>query len=220
MKLLLTSTGLSNDDLSAAFFDLLGSWDPQNIKVAFISTAATTQNEKNKAESNKQQLKELRIQESNIVEVDIEDGHSVQEIRGCDAMFVCGGNTFYLLHKLRETGFDIIIKNFIQRGGVYVGTSAGSIIMSPTIAVAGVEPADPNEVGLLDLSGLGIVDFEVSPHVPEEVSYEAMEQYSKGSGNEIIAIDDVSAVFVKNGRKSVVGVGKCKHYNLTSHSHI
>jgi dipeptidase E len=98
-------------------------------------------------------------------------------------------------------------------GKVYVGVSAGSIIITPNISIAEVEPADPNNVGLTNLTGLNIVDFEVSPHVPEMVSYENVEIYSKTTKNKIYAIDHNSAVLVRDAKIEMVGNVVSKIYN-------
>jgi dipeptidase E len=213
MKLLLTSTGLTNPAIQNTFLDLTRNFKASELKVALITTAANTPSEKEKINNNLEQLKALKIQEKNIIEIDISSGQSIQQVNHCQVMFVCGGNTFYLLHKLRETGFDQVIKNFINRDGVFVGVSAGSIVVTPDISVASIEPADPNEVNMTDFTGLSLTDFEVSPHVPEYVSYEAMAKYSQQTKNKIIAIDHHSAVLVSDNQPTVVGPGRRKFYN-------
>lgn len=46
---------------------------------------------------------------------------------GYDAVYVCGGNTEYLLERINEKGFRNTLLLFIKQGGVYVGVSAGSL---------------------------------------------------------------------------------------------
>ena len=46
---------------------------------------------------------------------------------GYDAVYVCGGNTEYLLERINEKGFRNTLLLFIEQGGVYVGVSAGSL---------------------------------------------------------------------------------------------
>ena len=214
MRLLLTSTGLSNSAIQAAFLDLVKSFEIENLKVALITTAATTKEEKEKIKNNRKQLNDININDKNIVEIDIEDEKSVAEIHNCQVLFVCGGNTFYLLHTMRSCGFGTIIEDFLQKKGIYVGVSAGSIVVTPNISVAGIEPADPNEVNMTDFKGLSIIDFEVSPHVPEHVSYESMDHYSKEAKNKVIAIDHVCAVMVTDQEISFVGDGRRRIYNF------
>lgn len=193
MKMLLTSTGLSNQSIVDAFISLVGK-RVEEIKVAFVPTAAINESEKKYVEISKKELLGLGIKDKNIVVIDVDDGYSVQRIKECDAMYVCGGNTFYLLNEIRKHGLGEVLKIFLERGGVYVGVSAGSIVVTPSIAVAEVEPADENEVGLANLNGLGLVDFEVCPHVPEIVLRKDFEGYSRLAKNKVYALDHKTAL--------------------------
>ncbi len=81
-----------------------------------------------------------------------------------DILFVNGGNTFYLLYHLRHTRFDEVIQDFLQSGGIYASSSAGSII-----AGVDIEPSRRTEnvhlaPKLKSTRGLGFVDFAILPH--------------------------------------------------------
>ncbi len=212
MKLLLTSTGLSNPKITEAFFGLAAK-EPKDIKVAFVPTASRIEEELKYVEESRRELINLSILADNIKNINLERNVDFEEIKDCSVMYVCGGNTFYLLNKIRETGFDEMMNQFIADNKVYVGVSAGSIIATPNINVAGVEPADPNDVGLIDLKGLNWVNFEVSPHVPEIVSYDNAEKYSQTTDNKIYAINNSSAVLFRDNNVSVVGSGTSRIYN-------
>ena len=77
-----------------------------------------------------------------------------------------GGNTFYLLHHLRGSGTDKVLVAILQNPNVvYLGISAGSVILGPTIKEASVGNPDPNGIGLTDFTGLGILAYEKTvPH--------------------------------------------------------
>lgn len=158
--LLLTSTGLANE----------------NIVIAFVPSAAESAKELEYVEESREELIRYGIKAGNIKEINLDHEIDYSEIESCDAMYVCGGNTFALLAKIRNTHFDAAIETFVNNGKVYLGVSAGSIVVTPSIAGAEVEPADLNNVGLKDLRGLNIVGFEVFPHVPEIVAYENVEK--------------------------------------------
>lgn len=53
--------------------------------------------------------------------------------RGCDIIFIGGGNTFYLLQEVRRSGFDQLLKKKIEEGVPYVGISAGAVILARNI---------------------------------------------------------------------------------------
>ncbi len=56
-----------------------------------------------------------------------------EDLDDIDAVYVCGGNTAYLLSRVREAGMDAALQAFLARGGVYVGVSAGSAIAAQNL---------------------------------------------------------------------------------------
>src|SRR5690606_38126284 len=83
-----------------------------------------------------------------------------------DVIYLAGGNTFYFLDSLRKSGMIRHLRKVAREGGVLAGLSAGALILTPNIRLAQVPrfDADENEVGLRDLTGLGLTPFEFSPH--------------------------------------------------------
>lgn len=81
-----------------------------------------------------------------------------------DYIYITGGNTFFLLQELRKSGADEIITEQINLGKVYIGESAGSIIVSNNIEY--VKEMDDFTIALnLDsFVSLGLVDFYPLPH--------------------------------------------------------
>lgn len=96
------------------------------------------------------------------------DGKSEAEVAEAisdkDVVFVQGGNQFYLLKKMQESGFYDIIKRFLAKGGLYFGESAGAIVCSENIAEHLVMSCDEDWAELDDYDGLGLVNFLVRPH--------------------------------------------------------
>lgn len=85
------------------------------------------------------------------------------KLQNNDFIYVCGGNTFFLLKELKRTGADKIIIEQINLGKLYIGESAGSIILSSNIDY--IKYMDSNkEVGLESFDSLNIVDFYPVPH--------------------------------------------------------
>ena len=83
-----------------------------------------------------------------------------------------GGNVFTLLHNLRKSGLDKIINN-ISRTEHFVisGFSAGAIVLTPDVRIAGLKwnfGSDKNIVKIKDTRGLGLVDFEILPHYDDK----------------------------------------------------
>lgn len=136
----------------------------QELKVAFIPTAANVYEDKWFVERDREILQQAGV---HYIEFDIA-GKTKNEVRsaldGMDVAIVEGGNTFYLLEKVRVSGFDAVIKDLIDQGVIYVGSSAGAVLACPNIAPVKYfdNPADaPN---LKNYEGLNFVDFVILPH--------------------------------------------------------
>ena len=195
-KLLLTSTGLKNKNIKNQFLKLIEK-SISEIKIIFVPAAARTEEEFMYIRESKNELLALGIPEKNIKTLSLDKPVSGNDIKDFDVIYVCGGNTFYLLQKIRASGFDKILKDF---NGIYIGVSAGSIIVGPNIEVA--SPGDENDVELSDLTGLNIVDFAVSPHFRKE-EQKIIDDLKKQVKYQIIEITDDQAVLVVGGEKSI-----------------
>ena len=60
-----------------------------------------------------------------------------------DFIYVTGGNTFFLLQELKKAGADKLIKEQISAGKIYIGESAGAMILSPNIEYVIPDPREP-----------------------------------------------------------------------------
>lgn len=161
-KLLLTSAGFKNTKIAQSFLTILGK-RPEEATIALVPTGARTVEERFYVEASSKELEELGF--GGIVEIDAAEPMEPDALDEFDALYMCGGNTFYILKTIRETGFDRLIVDFVKRGGTYIGVSAGSILMGPDIEGASWgSRGDPNDVGLSNTKGLGLVPFAASPH--------------------------------------------------------
>jgi dipeptidase E len=87
------------------------------------------------------------------------------KIAECDCIFVEGGNTFFLLQEMKRSGADNIISEHVLSGKIYIGASAGSMLVSKNIEYAKHLDNPAAAPGLNgDFSALGLVDFCVVPH--------------------------------------------------------
>jgi len=105
------------------------------------------------------------------------------EIMGITSLTIAGGNVFALLSNLRKNGYDAIIHKLTKKNGfVYSGFSAGAIIVTPDIRIAGKEHGwsfggDENEVKIKDTRALGLIDFEILPHYSRAKDRKKLEDY-------------------------------------------
>ena len=210
--LLLTSTGIV-PEVRADFISLLPK-KPEDCKVAFVTTAAYGES-KNPAwiEKDRQLLYGCGIKY--IEDLDLKDktqGDLERILRDKDIIFINGGNTFYLLKWVRESGFDVLLPSFLKRGGLYVGVSAGSYLVCPTIEQATWKHQDRNKVGITDLTALNLVPFLISAHY-EEKYRSIIDQAAKNTKWPIVALTDQQAIVVQGNKIKVIGEGKREHWN-------
>jgi dipeptidase E len=114
----------------------------------------------------------------------------IKKLLKANVLAISGGNTFTLLRNLRRSGLDAAIIQFVKKPEfVLSGFSAGAIVLTPSIATSGIKGVDKNEVGLKDLAGLGILDFEIFAHYSPEWE-KAVEKYEKTTPNEVKKFTD------------------------------
>lgn len=89
---------------------------------------------------------------------------AAEKLRASDLIYVTGGNTFFLLQELQRSGADKVIKEQVLNGKIYVGESAGAMILSPHLEYATLMDTTEHAPGLLSFDGLGMVDFYTVPH--------------------------------------------------------
>ena len=78
----------------------------------------------------------------------------------CDCIYISGGNTFFLMQELRKTGTDKLIIEQIEKGKLYIGESAGAMILAPNIEYAkDMDDHLTQTPDFTDFKGLGIVEF-------------------------------------------------------------
>lgn len=132
----------------------------------------------------------------------------MREALKSDVIYLAGGNTYYFLKHLRESGFLKRLEKFVARGGILAGLSAGAIIMTPHIKLAGYpkHEGDVNEVRLKNLRSLGFVNFEFLPHYSGSAkTHQAMLSYSRRAKLPIIACPDGSGVVVDGDKIEFIG---------------
>ena len=195
MRLFLTSNGFpeGSEKLKKEFLNFIDK-DIDEIKLAFIPTASIPEEDKWFVTTSKE-LERLGILKKNIIDFQLDKPVSFDDLKEFDVIFVDGGNTFYLLEKVMESGFDEAIKEYLEKDiGVYVGVSAGTILVGPDVEIA--EPWDDKSItNLKDTKGLNLIDIAYSPHWVEE-DEKMLEPYRKKANYEIKKLRDGEVVIV------------------------
>jgi dipeptidase E len=218
MKLLLTSAGIKNRSINQAMLELLGKpiadcdalciptasygHAPRGFRGAyrFITGQATTP------------MCELGWRSLGVLELTtlptLDRELWVPVLQETDVLLVNGGDSLYLAHHMRASGLADLLPS---SRAVWVGLSAGSMVMTPRIG-EDFKVWDPPGGGD---RALGIVDFSIFPHVDHpdlpENTMAAAERWSAGLSNPAYAIDDDTAIRVVGDRVDVISEG---HWQL------
>lgn len=131
-----------------------------------------------------------------------------KEVMKSDIIHLAGGNTFYFLKYLRQSKMLSALKEFVFNGGILTGLSAGAIMMTSDITMAG-EPEfdrDENSVHLQNLKAMNLVDFYFFPHFRQSARYDnAFKIISKKTDKIIYASPDGSGIVINDNKLTFVG---------------
>lgn len=195
-NIFLTSSGFSNPAIMDRVEEFFGG-NLGDKKVAILTTASEDKEKNEFAVLAFSQLKGMGF--GDVIFFDLEK-QDPQELLDFEVVYVNGGNTYYLLHWTKKSGFDIVIKEFLQKGGLYIGVSAGSIIAGPSIEVLNYTKGDPNTIGLKDFSAMKLIQKAIEPHYTQE-GEEAILAYEKASGIEAVRLADGMALVGEMGEE-------------------
>ncbi len=222
MKYLLTSGGIKNTSIHHALLDLLGKPISEssalcistasyaipggpNLAWQFFTGQATTP------------MTELGWKSMGALELtalpSIAKELWVPLVQEIDVLLVNGGDPLYLCYWMRQSGLADLLPSL---RGVYVGLSAGSMVMAPNIGEYFVGWTPPTGTGAGSAETLGLVDFSIFPHLDEEMlpgnSMAHAEKWAAGLRAPSYAIDEQTAIQVVDGAVKVVSEGNWKHF--------
>jgi dipeptidase E len=239
MKLLLTSSGISNTSIHNALEELLGKPITESSALAiptaiypfpggaagayrFISGAASSP------------MCGLGWKSLGVLELtalpSIDDEAWVPTVQETDALLVWGGDPLYLSYWMRQSGLADLLPSL--RETVYVGVSAGSMAATATIGETYLDPprgrgealtsedivfatpqGDISRI-LVTAQGVGLVDFALIPHLDHkdhpDASLANAEKWAAKIPAPTYAIDDQTAIKVVDGAVEIVSEGRWK----------
>lgn len=129
MRVLLTSAGLETEEIKECFVKMIGK-DMSEVKALFIPTAAIDAGAIEMLPKCMNDLLKCGIQNKNIKVFDLHTGMEIDELWQYDVVYLCGGDTTYLLERINATGFNTTLMEYIRANGMVIGVSAGSLIFS------------------------------------------------------------------------------------------
>jgi dipeptidase E len=137
----------------------------------------------------------------------IDEALWVPMLQETDVLLVNGGDPLYLCYWMRQSGLADLLPSL---RAVYVGLSAGSMVMTPNIGEAFVgwtPPSGGDET-------LGLVGFSIFPHLDHEAlpdnTMAHAERWAAGMSVPGYAIDDETAIKVTDGAVEVISEGHWK----------
>lgn len=181
-----------------------------NLKTAYITTPIERGYDNDDLEWHKQNKKSMQNAGFDIFEYTITDkniGDFKKDLSEVDVVYVEGGSLVYMLNQARKTGFDIFLREFIENGNPYIGTSTGSFIAS-TDTEAGLSLEDYFEDDF-NPTGLGLVNFLVMPHWGTsdfKNHYKKMPQKSYTTRTPMIILCDNQYVWVRDNLFEIISV--------------
>lgn len=166
----------------ARLFPQFAKEDCKGKIVTFISTASQVEEVNFYVDSAKKAFNEMGVI---VDELDVTNASKEvieKKISVNDYIYISGGNTFYLLQELKKAGVDKIITNQIEKGKIFIGESAGSMILANNIKYAKILDDSTKAEELESYESLGIVDFYPVPHHTNFPFKKAVEKIIKEYG--------------------------------------
>jgi dipeptidase E len=221
MKLLLTSAGIKNASIRQALLELLGK-PIADCNALCIPTAGYGYPQGNRATNAWRFISgrepdcpmcELEWKSMGVLELtalpSIGAERWVPWVREADVLLVNGGDTPYLCYWMRKSGLASLLPTLDRT--VWVGLSAGSMVMTPRIGEKFVATKPPITG---DDRTLGVVDFSIFPHLDHPQmpgnNMAAAERWAVELGGPAYAMDDQTAIKVVDGVVEVVSEGNWK----------
>src|SRR6201998_1596619 len=217
MRLLLTSAGIKNLSIHDALVGLLGKPISESSALCIPTAAYALPGGAGMAwrlicGSALSPLCELGWKSLGVLELtalpSIKKELWVPMVQETDALLVGGGEPEYLCYWMRQSGLADLLPSL--RETVYVGVSAGSMVMAPNVGEDFVRWNPPTGSD----RALGLVDFSLFPHLDypslPDNSLANAERWAAGIPVPAYAIDDQTAIKVIDGAVEVVSEGHWK----------
>lgn len=156
-NILLISSGLQ------AIKDFSGR-PPETLHMVFIPTAGNPDKDVWWIDKDRDVLTRMGFRYTELDIANTPTEQLTESLDGVDLVYVAGGYTYYLLEQVRNTGFDAVLTKFMERGGLYVGASAGALIAGPDIEPCSSLDDPKYGPSLTSTKGLGLIDIVPMPH--------------------------------------------------------
>jgi dipeptidase E len=220
MKLLLTSAGIKNASIHNALLDLLGKPIAESTALCIPTASYALRNGPLLAwrfisgQEPECPMCELGWKSLGVLELSalpsLDAARWAPLVKQTDVLLVNGGDPLYLFHWMRQSGLTELLPSLHET--VYVGLSAGSMVMAPRIGedFVGWRPPTGGD------RTMGMVDFAIFPHLdhvdlPDNSMADA-ERWAASVQTPSYAIDDQTAIKVVDGAIEVISEGHWRQF--------
>ena len=154
----------------------------------------------------KNELKNINLDKFKMIRSSLE--LSKTDLNNYSALFIGGGNTYKLLHELKQNDNYNKIKTFLKNDGIIFGGSAGAIIFGKDIDSCLLD--DKNEVNLKDTKGFDYLnEYSILCHLKSKNfnrNLKYLQDYSINSKLIYLPEDDV--IFINDAKIGIIGTSK------------
>ena len=172
----------------------------KSSSIAFIRTASKACSDVAWLETERAILVDAGFYVTDVFDLDASTRNVLEQ---SDVVFLGGGNTFTLLSEVRRSGFDELLRELHGSGKIFIGESAGALVLGPTIDPIRFIDEPERAPELTDFRGLGLFDFFPAVHFgrPEFRDHYASIALSAFTLNiPVIALRDADSLLISQGR--------------------
>ena len=217
MKFLLTSGGISNKTIEDELKNLIGK-DFKGLKMLFCTTASNYEG----GDMNEWLIEDLEKFKNLGFKIDVCDINGISKenflprFEWADVFYFEGGNTQWLRYCIKKSGLEENLLRLLETR-IWIGASAGSCVLCPTVCNSCQDLFDENIVGFPS-DGLDFVNFQFVPHLNNKyfpkINFENLENASENlqeiDGKKLYIVDDNGAVSVNNENVKIISEGDRK----------
>ncbi|WP_394120028.1 Type 1 glutamine amidotransferase-like domain-containing protein [Planococcus donghaensis] len=163
-KMLLTSNGFFTEVIKWKFLSVLPK-PPSEIRAVIITTASPQKESSKSAIKAQKDLFEMDICHVAFFDFEYENPKALETY---DVIFLNGGNPIQLLYRMKISGGIKVLRKLAQQDTVFIGASAGAMVLGGTVELAAFFAPELNTPKLTDFNALNLTDILLFPHYDRE----------------------------------------------------
>lgn len=139
-------------------------WCPPPLTLGFVPTASELSADQTYIRSDRRRLERLGYAVTDLDITRMQEPDLRAALEAVDALFVAGGDPFYLMQQIRRRRLEEPLRAHVRAGKPFFGASAGAIICGPSLEPIAAFGDPTVATDLTSLAGLGLIDLVPLPH--------------------------------------------------------